>query len=428
MHDDKQNIWFCELCALFGYIALLSGIYWIFSRADSGVLSDPATLPWYACAALSFFALRLYLRKERTLFAASVFALAAFFIQSVLLFWLCGRLPGFFGYAFALFFWAVVAYGSYSFNLHGISLGQMTNLMEGSAAFMALMLFYQQATGLSVYFALPLLASVLLSLISLIVLRTSGVQRGPGASGFRGFVVVLCLLLLLGVCIFAFLLFASAPVGEAVIWGYRALASGVVFLLGVLGRVLLFLFSLLPQPEEGAMPGPPPAGEELPPMGEEAFQYPPLLEAMIVVLGVAALAALVLFLLRLRGVKVGGKAKVGGGASKGDRALFGKRLRSFLAFLRARLVFFWMALIHRFSPPGLLIYLERWAMLHRQARREGESISRFLKRLGESQPPAAALLAELSDALDIGFYAPAGLKAPFPKERAAAIRHCFTLK
>jgi hypothetical protein len=426
MDGEKQSSWFCELTALFGYISLLCGLYWIFSRADSGVLSDPATLQWYVCTAACFFALRLYLRKERTVFAASIFAISAFAIQTVVLIWFSTGLPGFIGYAFAFFFWAFVAFKSYSFNLQGIALTQMTMLIDGCAVFLILMLFYQQATALPAPYGLPLVISVFLCLVSLTLMRTAGVERGPGASGFRGFVVILCLLLLLGACILAFLIFASAPVGEAVVFGYHALVSGIVFVLGILGRILLFLLSLLPEPEGGEMPGAP-APEALSPIAEENFQNPPLLEAMLIFLGVAALVVLVLQLVRLRGIKVGGRAVTGGRrirAAKGGAGI-GRKLRLLVTFLLERFTFFWMTVIHRSTPPGLLVYLERWARLHKQARLPGETHRRFLLRLCDSQPPAAVPLRALSDALDAVCYGPTGMDPAFPKEQAAAIRRSF---
>ena len=211
----------------------------------------------------------------------------------------------------------------------------------------------------------------------------------------------------------AFLLFLLSDLFSSAL---RTITRGILHYAGsalkatltLLGDVIIFLLSLLPQPEVDSDLAPPPLS--LPEKIAGEAQVNPAVIRFLCICGAVFAAAVVVWLLfRLRKTRMpviprGEQLRQEKAAS--GKTGFWKRLFQHALF---KIRFFFLFILNRSTPAGLLCILEQFGKAHRAPRRIDETSREFISRLcfqfpALSQNEFLALFNKLADALDDSYF------------------------
>ncbi len=412
--EKKSAGVFAAAVSLCADIVMLATLYWIFSYSEFNRVIDPGLALWLCFALAEFIAIRLFLRKERQIDHAAGLCAGIYVIQCVVTLLLIPKLPTLMSTLFALLFWGVTAAFAFLRAKDGIQPEKITLHFEGLILLGVCFLLVVQTTGISLNYILAYLPAIVLCLAALLAARTSGSEQNQG-SAWRGAVIVAGLVLLMGMLIGIFLLFASAPMGDIVAVIIGALWSALRWLGGMLNRFITWLLSLFPPPEADSLEGDG-LSTESPATGDMAIPLPENLPLYLLIAVIAvAVIAVIIWLILHRGTKTR-VSRVSAGGPRRGRVKKTARSRSLLN----RIAFFFKYITHRSTPEGWLIRCERWAARHRKGRGKGETPRAFLTRLSLAGEEAQSALLALADTLDERFYGAGG--AALEKADAAALR------
>lgn len=359
-----------------------------------------------------FAANRLFLRRERTVLGLVLLngglSLAAFL--SVVL---VNPLPDWGSLLFAALFclWLAARAGQLAWSPP--TLFQLILSVDLCLAALALFTAYLAALELPVSWCAPIAAGCAASILGLIVYRSgSSLNLKSGlflAAVFAG--VFAMVWLLVG--------YLAAPAGEGLVTLWNWLVSAVLFLLGQLWRLLVFLTSLLP---------PAPAEEltlepeqiQMPEQEETLTQANPVVLAVF--LAILALAALVLAIrlaLRLRRLRLAPhthSVRISG--TRAGRISLLAGLRRLLAGLWSRLVLRLTLWRNRNTAWGLYFLLVRRSAPTPWHKLRGETPREFLTRLREGaagDQDLAQALDRLIPAVDLALFSPGGPEGELPQ-------------
>lgn len=388
----------------------------------------PLVLLFYAPAIYGFN--RLLLRRPRTLRALVLWNGGAYLLllASVLL---IGGWQGLAHAVFAALFCLWVTAQGAQLSLEPPTLSQLILRLDICLLFLVIFVGYTAALGFDLLWNLPIVIGCASALVGVISRRVGGRLGGRGRAVMAAaFLIILALVWLL-------VRFVAAPAGG----GFVALWEAVLSVLKTLGHLitqaLVFLASLVPQPE-GELEMEPQAGISQLPAEETVMEVPPLVTAVAVGIAVIAVGVATFFILRALGrLRVGGKTAVTVKAGPARQRLslfqgFGKLLAAWKQSLGLRL-WLWR---NRDTPAGLFFLLDRRCRSGPWRRGPGETPRAFLLRLGAAargDPTLSAALSELVMAVDAALYGPRDT-APLPPVSGAslirrrigrAVRHQF---
>lgn len=358
---------------------------------------------------------RLFLRRERTMLALTLFNGAAW---AVLVVSICilehsggvGILI-----AAAVFSLIVTLRGAY-LAAEGTSLRGLILTLDMTALLLVLFTAYLAAYGKSYLWGLPIAAGFAASVLGMTACRMGRPMGGRewALVGGAFLLITLTVLLLVGV--------AAAPVGQGLVTLWSLLVSGVTFLLKLLWRFLLFLAALIPTGESQELSTE--SGFVMPEMGEEEAlgEANPVAAILFAVLLAGMFIALLVWCLRqLSRMRVGGsrrkQAKHTQRSRKNRLSLWGALKRLFASRLRQIRILRFLRR-HRDQPVGLYYILVRRCRMGPWHKRSGETPREFLTRLhgcaqGDAELEQALL--EMIPLVDRALYAPEPCLSPVPQ-------------
>jgi hypothetical protein len=419
----KNASLFGALTLLISDVALLDAAYMPFRIEGKNIAPSPGVFPWLALTLATFALYRLFLRRERTLPQAAAFLAASYLVTAAVLLVFFVRLPSALSTAITVLFWAVPCWRIYTVTETAPTLEKLTLRLEVIIFVLLFVLLIIISTENPYIRALPCVASLLLCLASLIIMRTAQSGAGEGR-GVRGVAVIFVFLLLIGTAVAAFLLFASASFGDTIAAGADALLRGIKYLFGLLSRFLLWLVSLFPEGDSG---GDYPEGMNQPPPGipddmDMTIDGGETVLLVILCVLAASVAALVIVgVARFRHKKLGGKRMRKVARAKRRRRRAGP---TFLQRLVNAARFYGYSIIYRNTPQGVFARLERWGKRRRRGRVLGETQRNYLTRLASDVPGQKTALMRLADALDAHWYGDPSL-AQLSRGELASLRRSF---
>ncbi len=286
--------------------------------------------------------------------------------------------------------------------------------LDVSLIFSVLFVGYASAFQRPAYQLIPACLGCASALLGLTLRR---VGRGLGAKGWgfiaAAFLVILALVVLLvGV--------AAAPAGYGVVALWDLLTQVAHFLFSLLGKLLIWLSSLIPPAEPGELPAEEPVIFEQLQERELPQSNPAVLVVLIVLLAVGALVLLIYLLKLLGRLRVGGRKVKRQSLPLRRRISLTAGLRRLLSSwatrLRLRLYLFRI----RSTPEGSYYLLVRKCRMAPWHKRREETPREFLLRLyaaagGDCQLTAA--LEALIPAVDLALYAPNRSGQFFPQSK-----------
>lgn len=376
----------------------------------------PLVLLFYAPAIYGFN--RLLLRRPRTLRALVLWNGGAYLLlfTSVLL------INGWQGLAHmvfaALFCLWITAQGT-QLCLEPPTLSQLILRLDVCLLFLVIFVGYTAALEFDLLWNLPIVIGCACAIVGVISSRVGGRLGGRGRA-----VMAAAFLIILGL-VWLLVRFVAAPAGGGFVALWETVLSALKALGHLVSKILLFLFSLLPQPEGEMALEPQEGAAQLPP-DETVLEVSPVVTAVVVGMALIAAGVAVFFLLRALGrLRVGGKTAVMVKAGPTRKRLsFFQGVRNLLAAwkqsLRLRL-WLWR---NRDTPAGLFFVLDRRCRSGPWRRSPGETPREFLLRLGRAAQGDQALSAALSElviAVDTALYAPPVNAKPLPPVSGASL-------
>lgn len=401
---------FASLAGAICDVVACSTLYRLFDRPADGVtLTGPALIPWVALTLAVYAACRLFLRKARVLPVVIAFhavLLGGYLTALLLCFSVLGQ-PAAYLMAglMALFTGGRACARCFTPPTEMHSIRQL----EACVAILLLTLWFQAVTVLPDPVCLPPLAAVAVAFAALISQRLDGARSASGPRP-AGYVSVGLVLAVLAGAMLLFMVFFSAPLGEGVLRIWRALVAAASWAGSLLLRLIVWLFSLLPDPEPGEEVWIDPALFE---MGEreESGEGNPVVGAVLLIAFAAGILFLVIQTLwRLRRLKIGGIAAKKTARQQVSRPRFSlwDFLRRLAAWIAGRIRLLWRRFLHRNTPGGVCASIERRGLLLGFARRRGETHCAYLRRaallFSPSDPALAGSLESLASVLERGFY------------------------
>ncbi len=404
---DEQR-YFTRFCTLFTEGMFLCCLFAMIGGINSQPPQSLEALPYTLWCGIVGLVMTWFLGKERTVPQLALFGTALWALGSGVVLAL-SSLDGVTGYAFGLLFVAEPLLRSVQIELKPAGKRQALNLLELSVLGTALMLL-AGAGG----FSLPpmgrelLVLTIPLNLFHLVRSRVAGGRTAAQVSGrFVGMLGAVLTAGAIALLTMVMIAAASQPARKLLSAFFGGIVAAFTWIGDLLSRGIMWLILLLPPADEGYWAEMQQAALEKTPQAQEALvnTLPPwaagIALLVILVLAVAAAAAL------LRGVRVG---RIGGKRvktkAKVRRPGLWSALRRWGSGTMERLRFWLRSVRFRHTPQGLLIRLERWAILHRCPRKPGETCRAFLERIG-SQPRFQSGREELSlmaEALDRIYY------------------------
>ena len=382
----------CLLCTL---------VYWFSGTGWREGSIYPLILLLYAPAL--YVANRLFLRRERTMRSLvilnSVVGLL-FFAALVPMVWWGGW--GAVALAAVGCLW-LTGWGA-QMAAQPPALSKQILFLDISLVVLILYVSYASAFGSPVYQLIPACVGCACALLGLMV------RRLGGGLGMRGWGFIAGAFLIVLALVFLLVGAAAAPAGQGVVALWNALTAAVQFVLDQLWRLLVWISSLLPEPEAGEPMEMDPIQIELPQEGEYAETSPIMLGVMASGLMAGVIFLLICCMRALGRIRVGGRTAARRTASRRRIPLLAglrRMLSGWAAALRLRLYLFRI----RETPEGAYYLLVRRCRMAPWHKRRGETPREFLLRLraaaGEDRQLADALDA-LIPAVDRALYAPGG--------------------
>jgi len=408
--------------------AIYNTIFLIFAVVQADRAMQPGAVPWSIVAAVLAMANYFLLRRSRAIPVFAVLNALGFAILLIVLLQGLGPAAGFAPVFFTVVF-ALISVGTISYRvLHPPTINKMLIKLD---AFLICVAFYTVVTalgGLPVYYPFFLLCVLVMNVVVLAYLRAHGgegfvrcASRFEGALVIAGSYGIVGALMILGVTLF------SAGARDAAGFIAALLANGLRALWRVILRLFEFIASLFPNNEYSQPPDAMAPGE----MGGEQT----VLEAveidqnvlMIISVIIAALifATLLFLVIRLRRKRLRIDLPSRIGSSVRTQKLGGVLWRRILSFLSGVLLRI-KAWYYRNTPPGVLLYAERWGRRRGIVRGRGETHRDYFRRLADApaitDETLPSLLFRLADELDARFYASAPSSAGLAARELRFIR------
>ena len=421
---DENNSIFGTVTLLISDIALLDAAFMVFSVRGNNESLSIGVLPWLIIACISLTLYRLFLRRERTLPKVALFLAASYIVTVTVLLAFFVRLPSLVSTLIAILFWSAPLFRIYTVTRTPPTIEKLTARLEGVIVSLLLLLLFTIRLDRPFIHVVPCAASMFLCLTALIVMRTSRSSAGEG-DGMRGAAAILAFFLLIGTATAVFLLSAFASFGDTVAEGVAAIFSVIKYLFSLLTRVLNWLISLIPVPEySGALTAEMAAMEMQSGEVEEVLEGGPTV-LIIILCAVAALivAFVIIAVIKFRRDKLGGKRVTKISVVK--RRKINAR-RSFFRRIVQSLRFFGSSILHRNTPQGVFVQIERWGRSRRCGRAPGETQRNYLTRLSANTPEHVNNLLGLADALDALWYGDPAL-SQLPRRELVKLRRTFTV-
>lgn len=408
---------FPSVAALISDIILLNSLFLLFSSLETGVGMEPGYLLWVLCGLFTYLCNRLFLGKSRPLPAVFFLNFLLFAAQMVLFYFYGVNIGGFPAWFFAVSFLIYTTSRAYSLVVTPIT--AVKTLVYVECSFLGVLAFLSVQLGptftVSPLHNLVVFGAFILNLTALITTRIAGEKsRTLFMSKMQGVFSLGTVFLLIGALLSTFFLFLSQGVtaGLSRLFVFITQIVGAVF--RFIWKALDYLLSLIPAPPNYDVTLPEPGFMPVP--SEAAAEKPIAVEAWVIVAVLCVAAAAVVFLIaylifRFRKVRIGRSLGSEGREEPQSRIIRPVGIKRVFARLLFEIRFFIGRIVHRNTPPGILLMLQRRARLHRITRHPGETHRRYLSRLilslhREQDEPLAALAARLADELDTYYFDP----------------------
>lgn len=319
---------------------------------------------------------------------------------------------------FALLFFLSVTAQGVQLCLEPPVLSQMILRLDVSLLLLVLYLGYTAAVEVDPLWTLPIVIGCVSAAVGVISCRVGG------RLGVRGRVVMAAAFAVIVGLAWLVVRFLAAPAGGGLVALWQAALSALKALGNLITRFLVFLASLLPQPQ-GTLELE--TQNDLPPLctAGTAFELPPgVLPAIVAAL---IIGIILFFVLRKLGrIRVGGKTDgtVKAGPTRQRMNLLAGLQKMLAAWKQALGLRLWLW-HNRDTPAGLFFLLDRRCRSGPWRRSPGETPREFLCRLGstaQGDPALCAALSELVIAVDAALYAPATARPVSPASGASLIR------
>lgn len=394
------------------------GGFWLL-RSDSGMVEGIVLLPFLLGSLGVYAAMYLYLRRERSMLSLVLFAAVLGAALAVGLTLWGSTFSGNIKWLLVPLAAGTTTYLSARACVEGTTPARSITGMELTTLFFLVCLWIQSTVGLGTAYSLPVLGAVLVSLVEVCYLRLSGSSR----SGKRGLIVVAAVLAGIFALLGLFLAFGADTLAQTLVLLTNAVMSGVKWLANGLYRLLLWLFSRLPDVEvEASVSYVPPEQIRVPEMENS---YTASAAVLIVAVAAFGLYALVLLLRHLGTLRIGGRKVQRSGGVERHRLSLGKWLLTFWNTFKERIALEWI--LRKNTPQGLYLFLLRSGRSLHVKKGRGESPAAFVRRMAALTAEEEILctaLTELAPALERALYAD-GDAMSYPAEQGELIRRSF---
>ena len=416
--ETKNSQGFGVLVLLISDIAILDAIFMFFGANNHETLLNLRFFPWSFLTILIFSLYYIFLRKERTLLQAAIFLGVAYITTVVIMFVFFALQPGIVLNLIAILFFAIPLCRLYFLIEEPPGLDKLIARFGAIIFVLFFVLVFIIGTEDSLVRAVPCAGVLILCLASLIVLRTKH-SGADNKSGIRGAFVICAFMLLIGLVI---VLFVAVSFGETLAAGAIAIWGMLVYLGSLIARFFAWLVSLLPAREfeviNGGTPMPGAGGDIM--AGEMIGFGEAIMTAFLVAIIVAIATTIVWFAIKLRKRKLGGKRSKKTVAIRKSKIGLQFKTSHFINNLK----FFIKGTIHRNTPQGVFLKLERWGKLRRKGRAPGETPRNYIKRIASIVPEQREALNRLADSLDNIWYG-AQTESTMTTKELSSIRRAF---
>ncbi len=304
-----------------------------------------------------------------------------------------------------------------------LSPNNMLNLLEGAIILFALHIFIQEG-GNQQYFNLPLTLALILSFISVILMRTvSGNRSKVQGNRLAGALVMVGIFVLVIVVALGGLLVVSKGV-QTLFGGLLSGVSSIKEFFSRLADKFAEFLSRFASDEPMESPEMEPPSGPATDGGMDAFgqmdwgNFPII--AICVIAAVLVIGVLI-WMVKNKGKKIPSeKLKIKDHEEKRTvvRNRFGERIVQWIRALQQKIIFRWHRVVYRNTAPGILLRAEDMGRRKKLRRNQGESGSHYVLRLFGTleeknlQPGDRELVESLAGTLDRFFYGKGDGKLP----------------
>lgn len=418
--------------------ALMASMYAMGTSLGGDEMRELSIWPWLFCALL-IYVVNLFLAGKdlslNTVLGLNVAATLAL-CAGGLFFWSEAR--GFVNYLFVIAFFGISGGRSGYLARNPVHPNQMLLYTEVSILFLALVLWIQSVMPEIAKYNGVLFGVLCVDLIALILTRLV-TENDTKVSGnkFQGIFMIGAIGILAATLVLGVMMLLSDGVRNLFGGMVAAIVGAAGFVLGGIYRGIMFLFSLIPKSDPGAIPpseiggGGAAGGEELAPM-----DLGHLLPTFLVLLAVAAVAVLIYTMIKGRRTRLSGKAAR---RRKGRQGVVVKshlweKIKAFFRRIKNGILFEVQYMRYRNTPQGLYVQIERYGKRKKLPKESGESPGSYVKRVGEYLVKQEVLERDtaylrLSEMLDQIFYSgktETQKTITLPKEIFAEIKKSLT--
>lgn len=397
----------------YSHIAMLASLYMIFFYIKSKEITLLGILPWCVCIMLCQVVLTLFLKKERKLQSVAYIALAFFAIQLFIFFkWLSPNLS-ILSVIIAIAMWLYSYFCCYSSIINEISFEKLIISFELSILLLIFSLFYVSFNDISLIYIIPLALSSVLSLTSLVIIRTAPRQRSSGdGSGIRGMLVILCVVLIIAVLAFLVMALLSEPVAEFAAFLVSGVLLGLKYVLYWIRCFFAWLSSLFPSDEELPSIIEDPASSSTS-SEMEAFDFDASFIFTIILIAFLVAALAVVLIVVFRGGKLHVKSSVRSDNVVRTRKKLKHILSDILMRIKRKLSFLINSIVHRNTAPGLFVWMQKRYKPVIGQRKKGETCRSYIMRLSEHFPTLQPQLINFANALDSAYFDTSADTSPY---------------
>jgi len=363
-------------------IALLYGLFLLFSFLQTGNIMKIAYLPWIIIVLAIWEANRILLRRPRSI---------SFLIVLNIMLWFFLTTAGYFFFvqASGTCAWLAVAI------MFAVTVGRAVAVsqkppeqdtaiiyLEISVIFTLCFLLVQSGSfQLPFYDNLPCFLAIALNMASLLFFRLFGTRGSTDIANMASGILVLILLvilLLLG-AVACSVIFLRGSTG-LLTYSYQTAVGVAGSFINAVGRFMAFLAFLFPA-QDGEMDIDPLPEVTVNPSNKDEMAMPDIMPYVLIVLGIAAVIYALIVLFRLRKLKIASKIAAGTSAFTASRFLLWTKLSMRLRLIRQYLNFELMYRRNFHTAQGLFVSLERIAAKAGRRRRPEETTRLFVKHL-----------------------------------------------
>lgn len=396
--------------SLFGMAVLLVKVtcmptlYALFSLSSSETVIQPGTAVWIVAVLCCYFGLRLLLRKERSLRTVILFCVVWFLLQAVLVFIFYEHLTTVLRVAIAVGMWVYSYLECYTAAVQEVSVEKVMSSFDTGMILLVVLLFLGKISQVSMVIFLPLATAEAVALCALIQRRAAD-RSEKRSSAAQGSLMITGTVLAFAAVACAVVFLASGQIKRILDMIWKGLLTAAQWVADILNAAIMFLLSLLPDPELGELEY---DQQQVLDMLEEMEKAEVVDPTMLLYVFLGLIALLFVGVIVYQFVCGGKRISIGRtGGEKGirrSRLGLGRLFRAFFQRLRERLTYQINCITKRNTAPGLFAYLERQGTMRRKGRKRGESCREFLVRTSANYPGAETDVLRLADALDTYYF------------------------